>query len=150
MSTSKSTGSGLISVLLPADLSPYLDRIKSEASSSSTLPERLLTGAAVALRVNEKDALLIITIGPTVDGVQSAFWIAGLIGSFGMKPKANFDIMRQVLSACEKLALASGCSEIRIETAYRSGWKRTLLPLFGFSAHEVDGMVVMRKVLSWA
>ena len=143
---SQSTDNQLMSVVLPADLSPYLDRIKKEAPPSSTLPERLQTGAAVALRINETDALLLVSVGPTVDGVSKAFWVAGLIGDFGNRPKANLDTMGKVLATCDRMAIALGCSEIRIESVDQE-WKKRLLPLFGFIASEVAGKIIMRKPL---
>lgn len=138
-----------MSLVLPADLTPYMDRIRSECLPHSNLPERLLTGEAAALRIAANDALLIVQIGPDVDA-HKTMWIAGVIGAFGFRPKRNLWAMRAVLDNCEALASQTGCAELCINAETRGIWKEHILPLFGFEPFDVSGRAIMRKRLQWA
>lgn len=149
MMTSQSTDIALMSLVLPADLTPYLDRIRSECPPHSNLPERLLTGEAAALRLSANDALLIVQIGPNVD-THKAFWIAGLIGAFGFHPKRNLATMRVILGRCEELATETHCRDLCVDARGRAMWKRHILPLFGFEPFDMPDRSIMRKILQWA
>lgn len=86
-----------------------------------------------------------MTVGMTRDTAQRALWIVNLDGQIGHRPKDNLCLMQAVFEDCDDIARASDCAVIRIEPGERSGWKRRMLPDFGFMPLTVGDVTVMQK-----
>lgn len=86
-----------------------------------------------------------MTVGMTKDTAQRALWIVNLDGQIGHRPKDNLCLMQAVFEDCDDIARASDCTVIRIEPGERSGWKRRMLPDFGFMPLTVGDVTVMQK-----